>query len=61
MKKKEAKKRFKEIIKSRKKVFCPIARGMCRTDCEFWKAPVVKLMFKDRYGTPVGYCRLFQE
>lgn len=33
-----------EIIENRKTVFCPIINAMCRTDCEAFEMPSVKVV-----------------
>ena len=35
---------IKEIIEKRKTVFCPIINAMCRTDCEAFEMPSVKVV-----------------
>ncbi|MCK4814939.1 hypothetical protein KA005_04140 [bacterium] len=43
---------IKEIIESRKTVFCPIINSMCRTDCEAFEMPEVKVV---REAPPAHY------
>ena len=35
---------IKEIIETRKTVFCPVINSMCRTDCESFEIPTVKVV-----------------
>lgn len=35
---------IKAIIEKRKTVFCPIINAMCRTDCEAFEMPSVKIV-----------------
>ena len=35
---------IKDIIEKRKTVFCPIINAMCRTDCEAFEMPSVKVV-----------------
>ena len=41
---KEFENEIKEIIEKRKTVFCPIINSMCRTDCEAFEMPSVKVV-----------------
>lgn len=61
MKEEEAKKEAQERVERRAKVFCPLIKSMCRTDCESYPMPEVfnwDIMQKniDSYTVRGGFC-----
>ena len=40
----EIENKIEEIIENRKTVFCPVIKSMCRTDCESFEMPTVKIV-----------------